>query len=99
MRISDWSSDVCSSDLVLEDDIRPLRGPPRHVARPEVALPWAGHIGGDRAGFVVFAHAKRLGEIFAIDDQVGELDTRVEAAADGGLQGRAIEGMRLFGQG
>src|SRR3546814_9563817 len=26
MRISDWSSDVCSSDLNLRDDVRSLRG-------------------------------------------------------------------------
>src|SRR3546814_8009863 len=27
MRISDWSSDVCSSDLAFHDDLRPRGGP------------------------------------------------------------------------
>src|SRR5690606_30596934 len=84
--------------VVLENDIGPLCGPPCHVARPEVALPWAGHISRDGAGLVVFAYAKCLGKVFAINDQVGEFDAGMEAAADGRLKCRAIECMRLFGQ-
>src|SRR3546814_19622586 len=44
MRISDWSSDVCSSDLVLPgDDVRPARRVPCDVS---LGLPRAAQGGG-----------------------------------------------------
>src|SRR3546814_4685461 len=64
MRISDWSSDVCSSDLVIEGRhaLDQLEGIGRHpagaVARPQVARDHLGvgglvevrHVEADRAG-------------------------------------------------
>src|SRR5271166_2103025 len=84
--------------IVLENDIWPLCRPPCHVTRPEVALPRARHIGSERARLDVFVHAKRLGEILPIEDQVGEFYTRVKATTDGRFERRAVECMRLFGQ-
>src|SRR3546814_6236127 len=53
MRISDWSSDVCSSDLELFDEIDPIEeayrlevsspGIDRPLTRPSVFADWIGH--------------------------------------------------------
>src|SRR3546814_8758063 len=49
MRISDWSSDVCSSDLVLKDrqmDIRPIRNDDDHrAAVDEIRALWSAEAG------------------------------------------------------
>src|SRR3546814_18132040 len=42
MRISDWSSDVCSSDLVVERARRPL--PPHRLLGDAAPEEWAGEI-------------------------------------------------------
>src|SRR3546814_20097594 len=62
MRISDWSSDVCSSDLVLRGvvGVRELLVLLEHVLA-EDALECAGH--GDRAGVVEPADLDRVGEL------------------------------------
>src|SRR3546814_2719186 len=52
MRISDWSSDVCSSDLLVGPDQRPV--PPPRVRRPVDA-------GGDAGGRVI--HDVRLNAV------------------------------------
>src|SRR5690606_36142563 len=84
--------------VVFEHDIRALRRPPCHITRPEVALPGTGHISGEGTRLVVLANAKRLGEILAVENQIGELDTWMKSATDSRLQRGAIESMRLCGQ-
>src|SRR3546814_8015516 len=53
MRISDWSSDVCSSDLEVKGDVR-MRGEPvlvflvgAQVVQDDVDLPVSGLVGND----------------------------------------------------
>src|SRR3546814_10881579 len=41
MRISDWSSDVCSSDLLDED--RLITGPEAGITRDSIAIDWQWH--------------------------------------------------------
>src|SRR3546814_10623236 len=71
MRISDWSSDVCSSDL----PVRPAAGPARFRPRPRRAQADAGHA-ADGAGDGRFAfrrlravHRTRLGRIAGRQDR------------------------------
>src|SRR3546814_680011 len=59
MRISDWSSDVCSSDLSVDDDAFRLRRPPdaqpRRAGAPDLARllrPATRHVAGTRHGGV-----------------------------------------------
>src|SRR3546814_499880 len=62
MRISDWSSDVCSSDLLAPDgDIKavtPVIGEPGAepniaILLPEGSVPWSGHSGSYAAPQVI----------------------------------------------
>src|SRR3546814_7752965 len=58
MRISDWSSDVCSSDLAVHgDDPRPgSGGHDRPAADPRAARPGCGETPSERAGRPAEAH-------------------------------------------
>src|SRR3546814_15067345 len=58
MRISDWSSDVCSSDLV---DVRAARVAP--VANPAAHAALAGIIAGQRQDIVVVPVLQQAGQI------------------------------------
>src|SRR3546814_17763494 len=72
MRISDWSSDVCSSDLVGSDGIL-ARGLQRH------AVPAIGRVAGD------IDDAAEAVDRIALDQQVGEGDRRAYGVASEGL--------------
>src|SRR3546814_6121147 len=48
MRISDWSSDVCSSDLRARDILRPAEARQQHMALNHVDLCFPHHLTGQR---------------------------------------------------
>src|SRR3546814_5981863 len=75
MRISDWSSDVCSSDLLLQDD---------GIGHPVTAGGIAEH-GGDALGPVWRrpVHGDEVREVVRDDLVVGVDDEAVARVADG----------------
>src|SRR3546814_16448321 len=91
MRISDWSSDVCSSDLGRVDQISVGAAVPGHRQFPELAFVGAAaRIGeDDRQGdlavakIVADALAHRLGVGDIVDRVVDELKGDAEIAAEG----------------
>src|SRR3546814_3752257 len=79
MRISDWSSDVCSSDLIRQDEQHQLETQPHDMA---VRVDQSGDEGLALAilfevgafGALVLAVEQLLDLAFAIDDEPGEAD-------------------------
>src|SRR3546814_3800206 len=83
MRISDWSSDVCSSDLVLHDR--------RRARRAAVVGDGAVAAGGVAAGVGDDEIARRTAAATAVRGRGDERDRRV-AAAEAGREGAACCG-------
>src|SRR3546814_16664242 len=100
MRISDWSSDVCSSDLLRLDALEVLQRrivDHVHVAGEKRSHAWA--VAGDRPegdGFPGALFAPVVG--VALEDDLvaaGELLELVHPGADGGLAGVEVLGLRI----
>src|SRR3546814_3959183 len=74
MRISDWSSDVCSSDLA-DDDWSEQQGPP--IADAEIGQQ---HPGGERAQHVLRAMSEVNDVEQAENDRKSQAEDRIERA-------------------
>src|SRR5215211_8016581 len=86
--LCDWSSDVCSSDLVTRELVVTVRKTPPHCPPFGVDLPTRG-----RAGAIVAALADAVAEEFlnavdALDDEVDAVDDAVESGDAAVLRGR-----------
>src|SRR3546814_6666932 len=81
MRISDWSSDVCSSDLLARLDQQVVHGLVAELAVIQTAL--AGHILEHIAAGIDPARPARLGQLEV-------------AARHGRLQGRELHGPQAY---
>src|SRR3546814_6674284 len=100
MRISDWSSDVCSSDLDAVDRIE-RRAPAQRLARPRQFLPRRGKAGGQRRDRVGHRPRNRdlLVQRFLADHVDGQRQSiGGQARARGGDHDRAAA-LRRFGGG
>src|SRR3546814_7345364 len=72
MRISDWSSDVCSSDLRYSAALHVLSVPATHPALAFVLTAVTGHLFGYAAALAIDAPAMPLREArAAIEDAIG----------------------------
>src|SRR3546814_20594079 len=92
MRISDWSSDVCSSDLGWHDAMRQdPQGPYAVTAYFGQQIESIG-----RAGFVSACHT--LADVFAVGQQVFELGPNGDAPMRRGERKSAGEGKRVSGR-
>src|SRR3546814_18478002 len=100
MRISDWSSDVCSSDLEVAVDAQRIRiRPGRTDQRADLTNPGIPAIGGERAELrieflglqpVIAARGDDHGRFLAIE---GFIETKVDRAGDPAFD--QIGGLRL----
>src|SRR3546814_20620827 len=73
MRISDWSSDVCSSDLRYSAALHVLSVPATHPALAFVLTAVTGHLFGYEAALAIDAQTMPLREArAAIEDAIGE---------------------------